>query len=179
MIAMLVQPSPCLFNSGSFTLRQEADVKGLEVSLVEVHGTGTALGDPIEVGGMCLDDKMGQGRFSVGFGKIGLVFAGVGMLWVLGRFGLTESETCLSFQDMQSHPNPFVRRRAPIFRGSANDWLSSKVYEYFFREFMALSLIWMFNPLLWGLTPAAPVLIMDFIRSCQTFGPPEAARLPG
>ncbi|CAK9055131.1 unnamed protein product [Durusdinium trenchii] len=31
---------------------QEASAKGLEVSMVEVHGTGTALGDPIEVGGM-------------------------------------------------------------------------------------------------------------------------------
>ena len=35
-------------------------MKALEVSLVEVHGTGTSLGDPIEVGGM--KSTLGKGR---------------------------------------------------------------------------------------------------------------------
>ncbi|CAL1148755.1 unnamed protein product [Cladocopium goreaui] len=39
---------------------QEASAKGLEISMVEVHGTGTALGDPIEVGGM--KSTLGKGR---------------------------------------------------------------------------------------------------------------------
>lgn len=37
---------------------QEASAVGLDISMVEVHGTGTALGDPIEVGGM----RQGAGR---------------------------------------------------------------------------------------------------------------------
>ncbi|CAE7338437.1 pikAII, partial [Symbiodinium sp. KB8] len=41
-------------------VNQEASVKALEVSLVEVHGTGTSLGDPIEVGGM--KSTLGKGR---------------------------------------------------------------------------------------------------------------------
>ena len=43
-----------------FSCSQEASVKALEVSLVEVHGTGTSLGDPIEVGGM--KSTLGKGR---------------------------------------------------------------------------------------------------------------------
>jgi 3-oxoacyl-(acyl-carrier-protein) synthase len=39
---------------------QDGSVKALEVSLVEVHGTGTALGDPIEVGG--LKSTLGKNR---------------------------------------------------------------------------------------------------------------------
>ncbi|PSB17688.1 KR domain-containing protein [Phormidesmis priestleyi ULC007] len=90
----------------------KAKVDPLQISYVEVHGTGTALGDPIEI--RALDTVLGKGRSQANPLVIGSVKTNIGHLEAAaGIAGLIKVVLSLQHQEIPPHlhfsqPNPHV-----------------------------------------------------------------------